>query len=387
MATNTTPDGYPLPLRGKAITDQPVVAKKEGVALKEYPEFFIPGDEKLEEDEMRITCLGSGNPIVRKAQAAASWLVELGNGENFIFDIGGGAVQNLWSLSIPPANLDKLFITHLHLDHVGDFHVLFDAMAWGRNTPLHVWGASGYTKEMGIESFCDLMHQAALWHIESKRGFAPSTGAEIVAHEFDANEKEILVYDENGVKVYSYAVLHCIFGSRGYRLEWNDLSFSFSGDASPSTFDAEHSRNVDVFVHEAFLPAEPFAKKSGMPLEHAQNVISAHTTPDILGEVFNIAEPKLGVGYHYFIDDDTVDPFFAGLRETYDKPVVLAEDLMVINVTKEQIVSRMAETNPLAWPAHQPKSGREQAELASPSEAKVPDWLSETRIEPKKKAA
>jgi len=387
MATNTTPDGYPLPLRGKAIIDEPIVVKEEGVALKEYPEYYVPGDEKLEEDEMRITCLGSGNPIVRKAQAAASWLVELGNGDNFIFDVGGGAVQNLWSLSIPPAKLDKLFVTHLHLDHVGDFHVLFDAMGWGRNTPLHVWGPSGYTKDMGIESFCDSMHQAALWHIESKRGLVPSTGAEIVAHEFDANEKEVLVYDENGVKIYSYAVLHCIFGSRGYRLEWNGLSFSFSGDASPSTFDAEHSKNVDVFVHEAFLPAEAFAKKTGMPLENARNVISVHTTPDVLGRIFDIAKPKLGVGYHYFIEDDTVDPFFEGLREEYDGPVVLAEDLMVINVTKEQIVSRMAETNPLAWPAHQPKSGREQAELASPSEAKMPDWLTETRIELKKKAA
>ncbi len=387
MATDMTPAGYPLPLTGKAITDDPVVVKKEGATLEEYPEIYIPGEETLAEDEMRITCLGSGNPIVRKAQAAASWLVELGNGDNFIFDIGGGAVQNLWSLGIPPADLDKLFITHLHLDHVGDFHVLFDAMAWGRNTPLHVWGPSGYTKEMGTEAFCDSMRRAALWHIESKKGLAPSTGAEIIAHEYDANEKEVLVYDENGVKIFSYAVLHCIFGSRGYRLEWNDLSFSFSGDASPSTFDAEHSQNVDVFVHEAFLPAESFAKKSGMLLEHARKVITAHTTPNILGRVFDIAKPKLGVGYHYFIDADTVDPFFEGLRETYDRPVALAEDLMVINVTEEQIVTRMAETNPLAWPAQQPKSGREQTELATPSEAKMQDWLTETRIDPKKKAA
>jgi hypothetical protein len=29
-------------------------------------------------DEMRLTCCGSGNPIVRRAQAATSWLVELG---------------------------------------------------------------------------------------------------------------------------------------------------------------------------------------------------------------------------------------------------------------------------------------------------------------------
>ena len=60
------------------------------------------------------------------------WLCELGNGDRFIFDVGGGTIQNLWSLEISPAELDKLFLTHLHLDHVGDFHVLFDGMGWPR---------------------------------------------------------------------------------------------------------------------------------------------------------------------------------------------------------------------------------------------------------------
>jgi ribonuclease Z len=104
--------------------------KKEGVELKQYPETFISGQEALAEDEIRLTCIGSGNPFVRRAQAATGWLCELGNGDKFVFDVGGGTVQNLWSLEIHPALLDKLFLTHLHLDHVGDFHVLYDALGW-----------------------------------------------------------------------------------------------------------------------------------------------------------------------------------------------------------------------------------------------------------------
>jgi ribonuclease Z len=117
----TTPAGYPLPLSGKALTKTPVVARQEGAVLKEYPATYIPGQEELGADEIRVTCLGSGNPPVRRAQAATGWLVELGNGDKFVFDVGGGTVQNLWSLMIHPALLDKLFLTHLHLDHVGDF--------------------------------------------------------------------------------------------------------------------------------------------------------------------------------------------------------------------------------------------------------------------------
>jgi hypothetical protein len=177
-----TPDGFPLPITGSPLTKTPVVVKQDGVELKQYPETFIPGEEDLGADEIRLTCIGSGNPFVRRAQAATGWLCELGNGDKFIFDVGGGTVQNLWSLEIHPALLDKLFLTHLHLDHVGDFHPLYDALGWARNSPLHVWGPSGYTPEMGTAYFCEMMDKAALWHDQSKMGIVPSEGMEIVAH-------------------------------------------------------------------------------------------------------------------------------------------------------------------------------------------------------------
>ncbi len=70
----------------------------EDAGLKRYPEHFIPEQEELAANEMRITAVGSGNPPVRRGQAATSWLVELGNGDKFIFDAGGGTVPALWSL-------------------------------------------------------------------------------------------------------------------------------------------------------------------------------------------------------------------------------------------------------------------------------------------------
>jgi ribonuclease Z len=86
---------------------------------------------------MRVTVLGSGSPTpVRRAQATSGYLVELGNGDNFIFDMGPGTPANLYSMGVHPALLDKLFIAHLHLDHTGGIFSLFDAMGWARNTPL-----------------------------------------------------------------------------------------------------------------------------------------------------------------------------------------------------------------------------------------------------------
>ena len=79
----------------------PVIVKQEGVALKEYPEYYIPGQEELADDEMRISTCGSGNPPVRRGQGATCWLVELGNGEKFLFDLGTGSVAKLSDLEIP----------------------------------------------------------------------------------------------------------------------------------------------------------------------------------------------------------------------------------------------------------------------------------------------
>ena len=349
-----TPGGHPLPLTGKPLTETPVVVVKEGVPLKEYPEVCIPAQEELGEDEMRLICIGSGNPPVRRAQAATGWLVQLGNGDNFVFDVGGGTVQNLWSLEIHPAYLDKLFLTHLHLDHVGDFHVLYDSLGWARNTPLHVWGPSGYTQELGTAAFCENMAKAAYWHTQSKRGIVPSDGMEIVAHEFDVSpfspdNPRLLVYDENDVKIYAFPVAHILFGAVGYRLEWKGLSMTFHGDGEPNTFEAEQAQGVDVFMHEAFLDAQTFSTKMNIPLPIAQNVAGAHSTPDRLGRLFNIARPKLGVAYHYFQGDDTIDPFFDNLKKTYAGPVLLAQDLTCINVTPEQIVMRQAQTDLLHW--------------------------------------
>ena len=50
-------------------------------------------------------------------------------------------------------------------------------MGWARNTPLHVWGASGKTDDLGIAAICRAFEAAASWHVESKRGIVPSTGA------------------------------------------------------------------------------------------------------------------------------------------------------------------------------------------------------------------
>ena len=382
-----TKDGYPTPLSGQPITKTPVIAKKKGVTLKVYPEHYIPGKERLAENEMRITVLGSGGPApVRRAQAASGFLVELGNGDNFIFDNGSGTTANLFSLGIHPALLDKLFITHLHLDHCGGIFSLFDAMGWARNTPLHVWGPSGYTPELGTAAFTENVRKAAEWHVQSKQSVLPTGGTKIVPHEVDISKfspdnPSQLVYDENKVKIYAFPVVHTIAGAMGYRLEWKGLVMAYTADSEPSTFEADQSKGADVFIHEIMPSSEEFALHAKMPLENAESVMNEHTTPDELGRIFSIAKPRLGVGSHFVLGDALIDTAFKRWRTTYDGPVLLAHDMTVINVSPEQIVSRQAITSLLASPPEAPILEGVDMKPGSHSKAQRPSWLTETRLD------
>ena len=125
---------------------------------------YYPGTEKLGPDEMRVTAAGTGMPAARRGQAATCFLVELGNGDKFLFDIGTGSMSNIAGYMIPYDYLDKIFISHLHTDHFGDLAVLW-AGGWtaGRSGPLRVWGPSGATPEMGTKAAIDGFFKHYQW--------------------------------------------------------------------------------------------------------------------------------------------------------------------------------------------------------------------------------
>ena len=119
-------------------------------------DFYAPNSETLKPDEMRVIACGTGMPQPRLKQAAACMLVELGNGDKFIFDMGLGSMGNLFSLRPDFSKLDKVFVSHLHIDHVGDFMGLHIG-GWlsGRYSPIHIYGPSGSAPELGTKAFVE----------------------------------------------------------------------------------------------------------------------------------------------------------------------------------------------------------------------------------------
>jgi len=318
----------------------------------QYPASYFPNTELLGTDEMRITALGTGMPNQTRAAVSISYLVELGNGDKFLFDVGSGSLANLFSLRPDFSALDKVFASHLHVDHVGDFMGLHIG-GWlsGRYTPIHIYGPTGSTPELGTKAFVEGMQKAYAWDLATRSGALPDKGAQIEVHEFDYKQENKIIYQENGVTVRSWPAIHSLDGSVSYGLEWNGLKYVFGGDTYPNKWYIDYAKDADVASHECFLPPKALATYFGWDLNQATYVSTRiHTEPSAFGKVMSTVKPRLAVGYHSVQSPENNAAITDGVRKTYDGPLALARDLMVINVTKDDIAVRMATVDEYVLP-------------------------------------
>ncbi len=312
---------------------------------------YYPNSEDLKPNEMRVVACGTGMPTTRAFQAAACFLVELGNGDKFIFDGGTGSAERIASLQIPYNYLDKVFIGHLHSDHFGSVPEFWIGGAlMGRNQPLRVWGPSGRLPELGTAAAMDAMQKMYLWDITGRVGNVDPRGYALEVNEFDYKGDNQIVYNENGAVIRSFPAIHSIDGSVSYSLEWNGLKFVFSSDTYPNKWFVKYAKDADLVVHECFIAVPDLVKKMGFTPESALLVgTQVHTAPEAFGKVMSEVKPRMAVAYHFFKDYDTTPQVYSRIRSTYDGPLSLAEDYMVWNITKDKITVRMAETDEHTW--------------------------------------
>jgi ribonuclease Z len=348
------------------LTQTPLV----GTPSRSYPATFVPGVEELAVDEVRVTILGSGDPFVRPAQASASILIEVGNEERdiFFFDLGSGALKNFDGLHLPVTATTKVFLTHLHADHVGDMPTLIYSLAKaGRRDPVEVWGPSGASEELGTAAYLEQLQAAHAWDMQSLCGHPGQSGARAIVTEVP-HDTTATAYRRRGVTVSSFPVIHMQDGAVGYRLDYAGRSVSFSGDTRPGRPLVEASRGVDLLIHETFPSPEVYAKKAGVPPAFAEAVVNGvHTSPAMAGRVFDLVGARMSVMWHLAVDHETVGAAHREMRAEYDGPVTIAQDLTVFNLTDEAVVVRQAVVDPRPWPVVGP------TEVTGPPMASIPE--------------
>ena len=307
---------------------------------------YFPGMEELSNDEMRISFIGSSPVPPTRAQAGTAIMVELGNGKRFFFDLGPGCLRNIVGLQVPLQMVNDIFITHLHVDHFGELPCIYAFSAWmGRWKPLRVTGPSGRTPKDGINAMIDGMKAMTHWHTDSFNLFPMGDGFEIEVNEFDYRDDNGICYDKDGAVIRHWRRIHGKDGASAYRLDWNSLSFVWTGDGRPDANTAKYSRGVDVFVTELQPDTMNIQSlKFGIPpIVGTTTIDVAHTVHYATGYMFKQVEPRLAMATHLGYDEEMAPEMVAGVRTHYDGLFQFgAPDGVVVNVTKKAIWTRKA---------------------------------------------
>jgi ribonuclease Z len=289
--------------------------------------------------QFKVTLLGTGCPPAVMNRFGPSTLVEAGD-QKFVFDAGRGALQRLTQLRVRWQDVQGVFLTHLHSDHVVGFPDLWLTgwlVAPGRNVPLPVWGPTGTSAMMSH------LEQAYQYDISVRiaNDRASSDGVKLTPHDIT----EGVVYDRGGVKITAFEVDHApVKPAFGYRIDFAGRSVVLSGDTRVSENVIRHAQGVDLLVHEVFDPQT--LAGSGLPPERVKSIVAYHVTPEEAGEVFSRAKPKLAVYSHICMPAASTKDLVTSTRKTYSGPLELGEDLMVIDVGQKVNVRRAAPSLP-----------------------------------------
>lgn len=341
---------------------------------------YFPGTETLGPNELRISALGTGRPYANLAQANPGWLIELGNGDIFIFDFGYGSFTRFAALNVDIARVTALVATSLHTHTVGDLGAYWMAHRTSRSPePLHVLGPSGETADLGMQEFVGRQLGSYEWDRQARRGILSDESAKVVVSEYPSGPSSHRVYDSNGVTITSFPAVHLMPGPASLRLDWNGISIGYSGATAPNRFLVDNTRGVNVLIHECFNTIKQLSERTNYSEEQLHAIGSgAHTQPHEAGMVFDAVRPELAIAYHFSNDISTCGEIRDEIRRNYQGPLHLAEDLMVVNVTPESAVVRTSAPSAHSW---QISDANRKTAPSRPSDRQVlPQWLSAARL-------
>lgn len=291
---------------------------------------------------MRLTLLGTGCPSVDPRRMGPASLVRAG-ATALLVDCGSGVAQRLVQAEVPGRNVEALLLTHLHSDHVVDFHQLL-VSSWhqGRAVPWRVFGPPG------TAAFVD--RSQTLWREELafriRHEQRPSTeGLRVEVTEFadgagfavgEAMVTPVKVNHDPFPETFGFVVVH-----RGRR-----LVFSADTIAWPPLVEA--ARGADCLVHEVFILREMPVVPGVRSAATRDAVAGYHTLSTEVGRV--AAEAGVGclVLNHFVPPRFDAAALVAEVRAHFSGPLVLGEDLLDYDLASRVVTANGAT---LAFPA------------------------------------
>jgi len=288
----------------------------------------------VSDSNLKVILLGTAaGPTTNPQRLGISTLV-LAGPEKLLFDCGRNLTTGMARLAINPADVTKVFLTHLHSDHIVSLPelYLFPWASQGRRLPLQVWGPDG------TRSMVKHLQGAFSFDVHIRRDVDekfPAEGIKIIA----TDVREGVVYEANGVRVTAFLVDHGpIKPAFGYRVDYRGRSVAMSGDTKPSDNLVKFSQGVDVLIHEVGRskqdpalvgPPDELLPNSRLTRGQTKTIADHHTDGTEAGRVFERVKPKLAVFSHFNAIPAAILPL---VRQSYAGSVEFGEDLMTIDI-------------------------------------------------------
>lgn len=307
---------------------------------------------------LQIAITGSGSALPDPFRGGASCALVI-DGKVLQFDFGRQVMENLMLMGVSPMQIDDVYFTHLHFDHINDYDYYATA-TWlsGLQKDVHVYGPPG-TKFMS-DSAITGMHKVMYDHIRAMRN-RPVRPLNVrpeppfLIEEISSG----VVVENDSYKVTCARVPHTGGDviSLGYRIESRHGVVAISGDTGPSDAMLELGRNADVMLHELTVPdfgmttGGSFSSEAMHSKDQVAGKANSHTTPTALGILAAKANVKTLVPYHlppygsvpaavemsslYYgreTDVSVWSRFVEAIARNYHGKVVLAQDRMILTL-------------------------------------------------------
>ena len=288
--------------------------------------FLIFLSSNIYADIIKVIILGSGTPRVNIERFSQSILVEHKN-DKFLFDTGRGALLRLNQSRIMPNEIENIFFTHLHSDHILGFaDILMTGWVYHRQKPLNVFGPPGTINfiDSTIKSFEDDIKVRSL-PPENLNVDNLKSNIEIISDGY--------TYEKNGLTIETFAVKHEPFTyAFGFKIFNSKYCMVISGDTTYSEQVIEKAKGCDLLIHEIAHASEHTLEK----YPKAKGIISYHSDASQVSEIINIVKPRLTILNHILsLDGSSDEEILDEIKRNTKHKVLIARDLMTIDLKDE----------------------------------------------------
>lgn len=279
----------------------------------------------------RIVFLGTkGGPRVEMGRSNPANLIEI-NGTRIVLDCGMGVSHQLAAAKVPLTSVQYILISHHHSDHNLEYgNLVYNAWASGLSTPIRSFGPKG------LEQMTKTYWELNKFDVETRIADEgrPDPRLLLVAKDIEA-EGEVLKTDD--FTVTAFRTPHPpITDNFAYKFTTPDGVIVFSSDTEYNPKLAEFAKRADVLVHEALYA--PFVDKLVARVKNGamlgKHLLASHTKAQDVGKIAAAAGVKLLVLSHLVPGDIDVtdDQWIGAVRENYSGKVMVAKDLMELQL-------------------------------------------------------